>query len=87
MKNPEKVLRLLCEELKIPFSQKMLHWEKGERKEDGVWAKHWYKNVHCSTGFQKQKTSTRVLDNKLMDLYHEAKEYYDKLFDQSIKAD
>ena len=50
--NPAGVLRQLCERLGLPFTDRMLSWSAGARPEDGVWAKHWYANVHESTGFQ-----------------------------------
>lgn len=48
---PERMLRLLCAEIGLPFEQSMLHWPPGPRPEDGVWACHWYGAVHRSTGF------------------------------------
>jgi len=52
LKNPVGVLRSLCGRLDIPFSEAMLNWEAGARPEDGVWASHWYANVHRSSGFR-----------------------------------
>lgn len=86
LKSPEKVLTELCELLKIPFYKEMLYWPAGAKKEDGVWAKYWYENVHKSTGFATQKTSSRNLPLHLEPLYQESKIYYDKLFKHSIKA-
>ncbi len=86
LKDPEKVLGSLCEALQIPFYKEMLHWQPGARKEDGVWAKYWYNNVHRSTGFEKQKTSSRELPGYLEPLYIESKKYYDQLYQHSIKA-
>ena len=86
LKDPEKVLKSLCQKLQIPFLPEMIRWPKGPRKEDGIWAKYWYKNVHNSTGFQKQKSSERELGESLMELYSESKEYYDILFNHAIKA-
>ena len=51
LQNPKLMLKRLCSLLEISFDQKMLKWEKGARKEDGIWANHWYTNVHNSTGF------------------------------------
>jgi hypothetical protein len=51
LQNPELVLKNICRLLEIPFDEKMLKWKKGARKEDGIWAKYWYKNIHNSTGF------------------------------------
>ena len=64
----------------------MLHWEAGPRKEDGIWAKYWYANVHKSTGFEKQKTSDRPLPDHLLPLYQEAMKFYEPLFEKSIKV-
>ena len=86
LKSPEKVLRSLCHALKIPFYKEMLHWKAGPKKEDGVWAKYWYDNVHKSTGFEKQKTSDRSLPEYLEPLYNESKKYYDLLYQHSLKA-
>jgi len=48
---PEPMLRALCNALKIPFTDAMLHWPAGPKPEDGVWARVWYNAVHASTGF------------------------------------
>ena len=40
LKNPETVLKKLCEELGLEFQPSMLHWKAGARAEDGVWAKY-----------------------------------------------
>ena len=49
--DPPGVLRRACAGLGIPFEDAMLSWPAGPKPEDGVWAKHWYHNVHASTGF------------------------------------
>jgi len=36
----------------IAFSDRMLHWPKGPRDSDGIWAPHWYAHVWESTGFE-----------------------------------
>lgn len=72
-------LEKLCRNLQIPFESSMLKWEAGPLAEDGCWAKHWYKNVHNSTGFAKQKTSSRPLPEQCVELYQKALPYYQKL--------
>jgi len=52
LRTPEAHLRTLCDWLGINFSERMLHWPKGPRASDGVWAPHWYKHVWASTGFE-----------------------------------
>ena len=49
--DPPGVLRRACAGLGIPFEDAMLSWPAGPKPEDGVWARHWYHNVHASTGF------------------------------------
>ncbi|MGB0839450.1 MAG: hypothetical protein ACPGXL_04880 [Chitinophagales bacterium] len=84
LKNPEKVLMRLCEKLSIPFDQNMLSWQAGAIPEDGVWAKHWYTNVHRSTGFAKQKTSSRILPDDLVPLYKQAQPFYEAMYEKVI---
>jgi hypothetical protein len=76
---------VVCEQLGIPFDPAMLRWEAGARPEDGVWAKHWYANVHRSTGFTPQPTSTRPLPAHCEDLYHEARPLYEALHAHAIR--
>ena len=84
LKNPKKLLKSLCAKLRIKFYEEMLSWEKGGIKEDGAWAEFWYKNVHNSTGFVKQKTSSRELPKNCQSLYIEALKFYNKLTANSI---
>lgn len=79
LKNPEAYLKKLCELLNIPFSEKMLQWKKGGIPEDGIWAKHWYGNVHNSEGFAIQKSSSQPLPKHLEPLLKEAVPYYETL--------
>ncbi|CAN6295038.1 unnamed protein product [Urochloa humidicola] len=64
-REPEAVLRGLCEDLDIPFQPQMLKWEAGPREFDGIWAAWWYRSVHKSTGFSKsrQYPSVSVFDS------------------------
>jgi hypothetical protein len=85
LNDPKLALKNLCLACRIPFSKKMLTWEAGPIKEDGVWAPHWYANVHKTTGFQKQKTSQRVLPAYLEPLYKQLKPYYEEMYAESIR--
>ena len=84
--NPRKVLTALCEQLEIPFDENMLRWEKGARKEDGVWAKYWYKSVHNSTEFAPYKVKTTPFPKRLEPLYEACMPYYEQLEKLAIKA-
>ena len=72
LKDPQSLLNKLCDRLGINFYTEMLSWPVGGIKEDGAWAEYWYKNVHNSTGFTKQKTSSRELPKHCESLYLEA---------------
>lgn len=84
--NPPHVLRKLCERLEIPFEENMLHWEAGPRPEDGVWAPHWYRQVHKSTGFIKYKEKQLELTPAQTVLAQQCQPYYSRLYELSIKA-
>lgn len=87
LQNPESVLRQVCENAGIKFETKMLSWAAGPKKYDGVWAPHWYANVHRSTGFEKQATSDRPLPKKLEPLNESASVYYQKLLQYALKPE
>lgn len=82
--NPEKALKKLCDSIHIPFDTNMLKWEKGARKEDGIWAKHWYENVHNSNGFIPYKTKQEAFPEHLKSLLDECIPHYEKLKSLSI---
>lgn len=84
LQDPKTVLKRLCEQLELPMQSGMLSWEKGPIKEDGVWASYWYKNVHNSTGFEKQKTSERSFPEHCQALLEESLPYYHKLLSNAI---
>ncbi len=77
---PKERLNLLCSDLNIPFSEKMLSWPKGAREEDGIWAKHWYTNVHQSTGFKPSTKNTQgKLEQEKRKLVDELNKIYGKI--------
>lgn len=86
LKDPKKVLSQLCDHCDLPFDEAMLSWEKGPKTYDGVWASHWYKNVHQSTGFgEAYREEVDVLPT-YVPLFEEANYYYQKLYKNSIIA-
>jgi len=85
LENPESVLKQVCERAGINFQKQMLTWQAGPKPYDGVWAPHWYANVHKSTGFEKQPTSERALPDHLKPLAEEADVYYKKLLTHAIR--
>ncbi len=84
--DPEKVLRQLCQRIDLPFTARMLHWEAGPRPEDGVWAPHWYRAVHQSTGFAPYRAKSGFPE-QLNALLDECQPWYERLFAHAIRAD
>jgi len=84
--DPRSVLGELCERLGIPFDESMLHWEAGPRREDGVWAPHWYANVHHSTGFEPYRPARSALPEGARSLLAECLAHYERLLPLAIKA-
>lgn len=82
--NPEKSLQKLCDFINIPFNEKMLSWQPQQLKEDGIWAKYWYSNVHQSSGFIKYKTKDETFPKHLNPLLQESLPYYNQLIAHSI---
>ncbi|MCZ6643921.1 MAG: HAD family hydrolase [Gammaproteobacteria bacterium] len=74
---PETVLRGLCKQLGIEFSNKMLAWPPGLRKSDGVWASHWYNAVARSTGFGSYPSHSGDLPPPYQTVVDSCREYYE----------
>ena len=85
LRDPEGVLRKLCEHLQIPYMHDMLTWEAGPRPEDGIWAKYWYHAVHESRGFS-QYVAKQDFPAHLEGLLNECEPWYRNLFEQAIRS-
>ncbi len=77
--NPRASLTALCAALGIPFTENMLHWPKGPKPYDGVWAPHWYNAVHASTGFEDPEGPLPDLPPAYADLAQQALPAYHHL--------
>lgn len=86
LRAPRAVLEQLCEQLQIPFDAAMLQWTAGPRPEDGVWAEHWYHNVHRSTGFAPYRTKDVPMPDALGALYEACRPLYEQLQSRCIRA-
>lgn len=81
LKDPRKILTLLCEAIGIEFSERMLSWAPGLRETDGVWAKHWYGEVLTSTGFREPSPrEPEPVPERLHSVYEKAGEAYERLY-------
>lgn len=86
LRDPEHVLRELCERLSIPFERAMLSWKPGPRPEDGIWAPHWYASVHRSSGFARYEPKKQPFPARLEPLLAECRPHYAALFAAAIRA-
>ncbi len=86
LRDPGRALHMLCESVGIEFQEEMLSWQAGPRPEDGIWAKHWYANVHQTTGFAGGEINSREVPDQLQDLYEQCLVYYRELFSHSLKV-
>ena len=77
--NPREMLWLLCNDLKIPFSESMLSWEAGPRDCDGIWGEYWYDSVWSSTGFSSYRPRTGELAPSVESVLDEAISLYQEL--------
>ncbi len=83
--DPQTVLQQLCRQIELPFTRRMLDWKSGPRPEDGVWAPHWYRAVHDSTGFMPFKAKSDFPE-RLNTLLEECQPWYERLFAHAIRA-
>ncbi|MDA0802136.1 MAG: sulfotransferase family protein [Planctomycetota bacterium] len=84
--DPEGVLRELCRQLDMAWDAAMLRWPAGPRACDGVWAKHWYKNVHRSTGFGEYRPKSDPIPSRLQPLIDRCRPLHEMLLARAICA-
>ena len=85
LKNPESMMKKLCNVLDIVFYKSMLSWPSGSRDSDGVWGAYWYEGVYCSTGFKPYTKKEVNIDQKLANVYENCKKHYDTFYNKRIK--
>lgn len=85
--DPPGVLTQLCERLEIGFDPAMLRWTAGPRPEDGVWARHWYHNVHRSIGFAPYREKTDPVPVHLTPVLEACRPHYEALFSRALRAE
>jgi len=86
LENPRSVLTKLCEIIDIPFSEKMLSWEPGPRKCDGIWAKNWYGSVWETSGFEPHRHRRGELNRHLSKVLVDAIPIYQELWEMRIRS-
>jgi len=86
LKDPATILAQACKRLDLEFLPCMLRWRPGPRPEDGVWAPHWYANVHRSRGFAQWKAPADPFPDALRPLLDQCRPYYQQLFASALRA-
>ena len=86
LRNPRGVLSALCAEVGLEFTERMLAWPPGPRPSDGVWAPHWYRSVHGTSGFQPYVPKSHLLPAHLEPLARECEPYYCRLWERRLRA-
>jgi len=78
-RDPRGTLSALCAAIDLPFDEAMLSWPKGQHKDDGVWAPHWYGAIFGSTGFAPPDEKVVELPEHLQAIADEAQVFYDRM--------
>jgi hypothetical protein len=84
LRDPPRLLRLLCEALDVDFTEAMLSWPPGPRATDGVWAKYWYDAVLKSTSFQPYRPKNDPVPPHLAGLLEQAEAIYRQLHEHRL---
>lgn len=84
-KNPEGMLRALCDAIGIEWDAGMLKWPAGGHADDGVWALHWYNAVHRSTGFAGAEGPLPDLPPEYQDIADAAMPYYTRMAEKKLR--
>jgi hypothetical protein len=85
LRDPERMLRLLCDALGVEFTDAMLSWPPGPRETDGVWAKYWYAEVERSTSFAPYRERKIELPKSLRDVHDRCREIYAELYEVRLR--
>ena len=84
--NPERALRRLCETINLRFEEKMLSWPTGGHASDGIWAAHWYGDVHRSTGFAGPEGPLPRVTGDPAKLVEAAMPFYQALSEKKLRV-
>ncbi len=83
---PGPMLRGLCDAIGLSFDPAMLAWPPGPKAADGVWAPHWYGEVHRSTGFAGAEGPLPVLSQAAHAILAEVLPAYEALSGRRLRS-
>ena len=81
LEDPAGELGRLCDYIGLDFDPGMLSWEVGPKPFEGVWAPHWYHNIHRSSTFHPYQAKTEPFPTRLKPLLERCLPYYDYLIE------
>ena len=84
LRDPKRVLRLLCDAIDVKFTEAMLSWPRGPRPTDGIWAKYWYAEVEKSTWFRPYRPHVGEIPKRLRTVYEQCQGYYEQLYQHRL---
>jgi hypothetical protein len=92
IKNPSVLLKKLCDQLGLQYSDKMLKWESGFKGKTlefnnpfpWLWTGKlpptiWYENINQSTGFKPLEEKEKPLPDELKSVFEDCLPFYEKL--------
>jgi hypothetical protein len=84
LQNPKRMLERLCGAIGVEFNESMLSWPPGLRETDGIWAKHWYREVAKTSSFQPYRSTDYELSENLRDVYKRCRDCYEELYQHRL---
>ena len=84
LRDPKRMLQLLCDAIGVEFSNAMLSWAPGPRPTDGVWAKYWYAEVERSTAFAPYRERKIELPKSLAEVHDRCRKIYEELYQHRL---
>ncbi len=84
LRDPKRMLQLLCDAIGVEFSNAMLSWAPGPRQTDGVWAKYWYAEVERSTAFAPYRGRKIELPKSLAEVHDRCRKIYEELYQHRL---
>jgi len=85
LRDPRRMLGLLCDAVGVPFTDAMLSWPPGPRSTDGIWAKYWYAGVEASTGFRPYEPREQQVPGRFQGLYERCLLCYEALYGHRLR--
>jgi hypothetical protein len=85
LRNPRRMLALLCDAVDVPFREEMLEWAPGPRDTDGAWAPFWYAKVYQTTTFAPYKSKGVDVPEHLAEVLAECERLYQQLYEHRLR--